>query len=176
MASEEASLIWHEEGLARSHDRKAFDCGEPALNEYLIRYARQNHEAGGAKTFVAVRPDSPTRILGYYSLCPASLEYARTPEVLQRGLGRYDVPVFRLGRLAVDKAVQGRGLGGQLLISAGVRCLAVATQVGGVGLLIDAKNERAAKWYASYGAIALLDTPLSLLLPFAVIKRALASQ
>ena len=168
--------MWREEGLARSHDRKAFDCGEPALNEYLVRYARQNHESGGAKTFVAVPPDSPTRILGYYSLCPASLEYARTPEVLRRGLGRYDVPVFRLGRLAVDRTVQGKGLGGQLLISAGIRCLAVAAQVGGLALLIDAKNERAAKWYASYGAIALLDAPLTLVLPLSVIERTLTSQ
>jgi GNAT superfamily N-acetyltransferase len=145
MVSEETSLRWLEEGLTRSHNRKAFDCGEAALNEYLVRYARQNHESGGAKTFVAVRPDSPTRILGYYSLCPASLEYARTPELLQRGLGRYDVPVFRLGRLAVDKTVQGKGLGGQLLISAGVRCLVVAAQVGGIGLLIDAKKRACSK-------------------------------
>ncbi len=170
------SLVWREESLTRSHERKAFDCGEPALNNYLVRYARQNHESGGAKTFVAVPPDSPTRILGYYSLCPASLEYARTPELLRRGLGRYDVPVFRLGRLAVDRTVQGQGLGGQLLVSAGVRCIAVAAQVGGVALLIDAKNERAAKWYASYGAIALLDAPLTLVLPLSVIERTLTSQ
>jgi len=176
VASEEIKLLWNEESLARSHDRKAFDCGEPALNNYLVRYARQNHESGGAKTFVAVAPDSPTRILGYYSLCPASLEYARTPELLQRGLGRYDVPMFRLGRLAVDRTVQGQGLGGQLLVSAGVRCIAVAAQVGGRALLIDAKNERAAKWYASYGAIALLDAPLTLVLPLSVIERILTSQ
>src|SRR5919198_382482 len=148
------TLVWREEALARSHDRRAFDCGEPTLNDYLVRYARQNHESGGAKTFVAVSSEHPRRILGYYSLCPASLEYARTPESLRRGLGRYDVPVFRLGRLAVDRTVQGKGLGGQLLMAAGWRCLAVAAQVGGVGLLIDAKNERLATWYASYGAIA----------------------
>ena len=170
------SLVWREESLTRSHDRKTFDCGEPALNNYLAHYARQNHESGSAKTFVAVPPTSPTRILGYYSLCPASLEYARTPELLRRGLGRYDVPVFRLGRLAVDITVQGQGLGGQLLNSAGIRCITVAAQVGGVALLIDAKNERAAKWYASYGAIALLDAPLSLLLPFSVIERISANR
>ena len=165
------TLVWREEALARSHDRRAFDCGEPTLNDYLVRYARQNHESGGAKTFVAVSSEHPRRILGYYSLCPASLEYARTPESLRRGLGRYDVPVFRLGRLAVDRTVQGKGLGGQLLMAAGWRCLAVAAQVGGVGLLIDAKNERLATWYASYGAIALFDTPLTLLLPFSTIAK-----
>lgn len=164
---------WREEAIGRSHDRKAFDCGEPALNEYLVRFARQNHESGGAKTLVAVAPSSPTLILGYYSLCPASLEYARTPELVRRGLGRYDVPVFRLGRLAVDCSLQGRGLGGQLLLSAGARCSRVAAQVGGVALLIDAKNDRAAAWYASYGAVALPDAPLSLLLPLAVLENVL---
>jgi GNAT superfamily N-acetyltransferase len=166
--------IWHEESIGRSHDRKAFDCGEPALNDYLTKFARQNHESGGAKTFVAVRPDATTRILGYYSLCPASLEYARTPELVRRGLGRYEVPVFRLGRLAVDKTMQGRGLGSQLLISAGMRCLNVASQVGGVALLIDAKNDRAATWYASYGALPLADAPWSLLLPFPVLENLFA--
>jgi GNAT superfamily N-acetyltransferase len=164
---------WREEAIGRSHDRKSFDCGEPALNEYLERFARQNNESGGAKTLVAVGPDDPTTILGYYSLCPASLEYARTPELVRRGLGRYDVPVFRLGRLAVDRSLQGRGLGGQLLLSAGARCCRVASQVGGVALLIDAKNERSAAWYASYGAVALPDTPLSLLLPLTVLENVL---
>jgi GNAT superfamily N-acetyltransferase len=136
-----------------------------------VRYARQNHDSGGAKTFVAVPPEEPTRILGYYSLSPASVDYARTPALLRRGLGRYEVPVFRLGRLAVDRTAQGQGLGGQLLIAAGVRCLAVAAQVGGVALLIDALNERAARWYSGYGAVPLLDAPLSLVLPLAVLER-----
>ena len=165
------TLTWREEALARSHDRKAFDCGEPALNDYLVRYARQNHEQGGAKTFVAVSQEYPKHILGYYSVCPASVEYERTPETIRHGLGRYDVPVFKLGRLAVDRTSQGQGLGGQLLMSAGRRCLAVARQVGGVGLLIDAKDERVATWYANYGALVLSDAPLTLLLSFSTIEK-----
>ncbi|HKA54541.1 MAG TPA: GNAT family N-acetyltransferase [Candidatus Binatia bacterium] len=165
------TLLWREEAITRAHNRKAFDCGEPDLNEYLVRYARQNHDSGGAKTFVAVPPEEPTRILGYYSLSPASIDYARTPALVRRGLGRYEVPVFRLGRLAVGRAVQGQGLGGQLLIAAGTRCLAVAAQVGGVALLIDAPHERAAQWYSGYGAVPLLDAPLSLVLPLTVIER-----
>jgi GNAT superfamily N-acetyltransferase len=169
------TLVWREEAITRAHDRKRFDCGEPTLNEYLARFARQNHESGGAKTFVAVSPDEPTRVLGYYSLSPASLAYARTPTVLRRGLGRYEVPVFRLARLATDLTVQGQGLGGQLLIAAGMRCRAVATQVGGIALLIDAISERAAQWYSSYGAVPLQDAPLSLVLPLAVIDRLAAN-
>src|SRR5580704_15068881 len=109
-------------------------------------------------------------ILGFYTLSPASLEYARTPEIIRKGVARHDVPVFRLGRLAVNRTVQGHGLGGQLILAAGRRCLLAAREVGGVALLIDAKNDRAAKWYASYGAVPLADASLSLLLPLATIQ------
>lgn len=164
---------WHEEPIAKRHNREVFDCGDTALNEFLRRYARQTHEQGGAKTFVAIRDDDTTQILGFYSLSPAAVEFARTPDVIKRGLARHDVPVFRLGRLAVDRSVQKMGLGGQLLLCAGRRCLRAAQEVGGVALLIDAKNESVARWYAGYGAMPLLDNPLSLLLPLATIKAAL---
>ena len=164
---------WHEEPISKRHNRDAFDCGEEALNEFLRRYARKSHELGGAKTFLAIREDNQETVLGFYSLCPASVEYARTPKILKRGLARYDVPAFRLARLAVDRSVQGQGLGGQLLLVAGRRCLLVSAEVGGVALLIDAKNEKVARWYARYGAIPLLDAPLSLVLPLATIEAAL---
>jgi GNAT superfamily N-acetyltransferase len=167
------TLAWEEAPLATHHDRAAFDCGDGALNNYLQRYARQNHESGGAKCFVAVRADTPARILGFYTLSPASIAYSRTPAVAKKGLARYDVPVFRLGRLAVDQKVQRRGLGGALLLRAAARCIRVANEVGGVGLLIEAKSDRAAQWYAGYGALALLDAPLSLVLPLAIAADAL---
>jgi GNAT superfamily N-acetyltransferase len=164
---------WHEEPIGRQHDREAFDCGEAALNEFLRRYARKSHELGGAKTFLAIDDGDQKTILGFYSLSPASVAYARTPEVARRGLARYDVPAFRLARLAVDRRMQGQGLGGQLLLAAGRRCLLASAEVGGVALLIDAKNERAARWYAGYGAVPMLDAPLSLLLPLKTIEVAL---
>jgi predicted N-acetyltransferase YhbS len=85
------------------------------------------------------------------------------------------VPVFRLARLAVDHKVQGQGLGGQLLLAAGRRCLLAAAEVGGVALFTDAKNDRAAKWYAGYGAVPLADASLSLLLSLVTIEAALKS-
>jgi GNAT superfamily N-acetyltransferase len=164
---------WHEEPIRKRHDREPFDCGEAALNEFLQRYARKSHEMGGAKTFLAIGDSDNQTILGYYSLSPASIAYARTPELIRRGLARHDVPAFRLARLAVDLNVQGQGLGGQLLLAAGQRCLLASAEVGGVAMLIDAKNTKAAAWYASYGALLLLDAPLSLALPLAVIEAAL---
>ena len=158
---------WREEAISKKHDRKSFDCGEAALNEFLQRYARQSHEAGGGKTFVAVREVDDKTILGYYSLAPAALAYADTPELMRRGLARHDVPGFRLARLATDLKLQGQGLGGQLLAAAARRCLRVAAEVGGVILIIDAKSDRAAAWFATYGAVPLADKPLSLVIALA---------
>lgn len=168
-----SETAWHEEPIGKGHDRESFDCGEEALNEFLRRHARQSHERGGAKTFLAIDDAGRKTILGYYSLSPASVEYARTPVAVRRGLARHDVPGFRLARLAVDRRVQGQGLGGQLLLAAGRRCLLASAEVGGVVLVIDAKNARVAAWYAGYGAVPLLDAPLSLLLPLATIEAAL---
>lgn len=165
---------WREEPIGRHHDRKSFDCGAAALNEYLDHYARQNHESGGAKTFVAVSPAAPARVLGFYTISPGSVAFTRVPARFTKKLGRYDVPVFRLGHLAVDRSVQGRGRGGDLLLAAGARALAVAAEVGGVALAIDAKDEKAARWYARFGALALLDDPLKLILPLAVVAEATA--
>jgi GNAT superfamily N-acetyltransferase len=165
---------WREEPISRDHDRKGFDCGSAELNLYLERYARQNHESGGAKTFVAAPLSDPTRILGYYSISPGAIEFARVPAELTKKLGRYDVPVFRLGRLAVSTSIQGQGLGGDLLLAAGTRALAVAAEVGGIALAIDAKDARAAKWYARFGAMTLLDAQLRLVLPLSTIAEAIA--
>jgi hypothetical protein len=166
---------WHEEPIKKRHDRAGFDCGDTDLNDFLQRHARKSHEKGGAKTFLAIDDADATKILGFYSLSPASIAYERTPKIVKRGLARHEVFVFRPGRLEVDMSVQGQGSGGQLLLAAGRRCLYVAAEAGGVALLIDARNERVAKWYASYGAVPLLDAPLSLLLPFKTIHSALAA-
>ena len=169
------AVEWREEAIARHHDRGGFDCGSAELNDYLQKYARQNHGSGGAKSFVAVPPDEPSRVLGYYSISPGAVEFARVPARLTKKLGRYEVPVFRLGRLGVSLSLQGKGLGAELLLAAGVRALSVASQIGGVALAIDAKDERAAGWYERFGAVRLLDDPLKLILPLAVIAETIAA-
>jgi GNAT superfamily N-acetyltransferase len=168
-----SALVWREEALTRHHDRSSFDCRVPALNEYLRRYSRQNHESGGAKTFVAVAPEAPATVLGYYSISPGAVVFAKMPATVTKKLGRYEVPVFRLGRLAVALPLQRCGLGGDLLLAAGERALRVAQEVGGVALAIDAKDERAAAWYQRFGALRLLDDPLKLVLPLETIRAAL---
>lgn len=125
-----SAIVWREEAISKRHNRKNFDCGSAELNEYLRRYARQNHESGGAKTFVAVPPTDPDRVLGYYSISPGAIEFAKVPTSFTRRLGQYEVPVFRLGRLAVSLSIQGSGLGSALLLAAGMRALSVAAEVG----------------------------------------------
>jgi GNAT superfamily N-acetyltransferase len=164
---------WHEEPILKKHDRKSFDCGDPSLNDFLQRYARQSHESGAAKTFLAIDNADNKTILGFYSLAPGALVYAATPETVRRGLARHDVPGFRLARIATDLRWQGQGLGGQLLAAAARRCLRAAAEVGGVVLIIDAKNGRAALWYANYGAVPLSNNPLTLVMSLATLAAGL---
>jgi predicted N-acetyltransferase YhbS len=113
---------WRKEPIGKHHDHAAFNCGDDLLNQFLYRHARQSHEKGGAKTYLAVSGENK-EILGYYSLSPASIAYDSTPKVVKRGLPQHDVPVFRLGRLAVNISAQKQGLCGQLLLAAARRCL-----------------------------------------------------
>ena len=158
---------WHEEPISRKHDRKSFDCGDPSMNDFLQRYARQSHESGAAKTFLAIDTADNKTILGFYSLAPGALAYADTPETVRRGLARHDVPGFRLARIATGLRWQSQGLGGQILAAVARRGLRAAAEVGGVVLIIDANNDRAARWYASYGAVPLSNKPLTLVMPLA---------
>jgi GNAT superfamily N-acetyltransferase len=114
------------------------------MNDFLRRYARQSHDLGAAKTFLAI-DDADQTILGFYSLAPGALAYAGTPAMLRRGLAQHDVPGFRLARIATHVRAQRQGLGGQLLAAAARRCLRAAAEVGGVVLILDAKNKRAAR-------------------------------
>jgi len=95
------------------------------------------------------------------------------PETVTKGLPGHDIGGYLLSRLAASQELQGQGLGGQLLLAAGKRCRRVAAEAGGVFLMIDAKSERAAASYESYGAERLKDTPLKLVLPLATIRQAL---
>jgi GNAT superfamily N-acetyltransferase len=164
---------WHEEPIAKSHDRKNFDCGEAEMNTFLQRFARQGHEQNAVKTFCAVADAQPDRILGFYSLTPASIEHDAVPPSMTKGLARHKVPGFLMARLAVDKSLAGRGLGGQLLLAAALLCIRVTQDVGGVLMIIDAKNDRAAKWYASFGAEPLADQPRTLVVPLSTFAVAL---
>jgi len=113
-----------------------------------------------------VREDSVERICGYYALTLAELEARHLPDVWRKKLPRR-IPGVRLGRLAVDKAFQGRGLGELLLVDALMRARRVTVEAGGIGLFVDAIDERAAEYYVRFGFAPAPDNPLLLLLPVA---------
>lgn len=165
---------WRVEALRRDHDRTGFDCGEPALNEYLARFARQNQESGVARTFVAVRDAEPARVLGYYSLAVGAIDKANLPPPAARRFPNFPLPIARLARLAVDRSQQGKGFGEDLLLDALSRCLRVAEDVGIAAVLIDAKHERAKAFYARYEFDALPDHPLTLWLPLSSVRKLFA--
>ena len=167
---------WVEVPISKNHDRDSFDCGDEDLNQYLRRFARQNHESGVSTAFLFVSDqDSPT-ILGYYTLSPASIDYDLVPESVRKRFPSYELPVYRLGRLAVDISVQGMGLGSHILLAAGRRCINVAAEAGGVAMLIDAKNDRAARWYEGFGAVPAPDNPLTLLMRLDLIAKSLRAR
>jgi len=150
--------------LTRNHDRQGFECGRRELDIWLRQVACQHQDKGLSKSFVAVREDE--RICGYYALTLAELEARHLPDVWRKKFPRR-IPGVRLGRLAVDKAFQGRGLGELLLVDALMRARRVTTEAGGIGLFVDAIDERAAEYYARFGFAPAPDNPLLLLLPVA---------
>ncbi|RFB99111.1 GNAT family N-acetyltransferase [Rhizobium leguminosarum bv. trifolii] len=158
---------WREEAIAKSHDRQSFDCGDLAMNDFFRRYARQSHEHNASKTFCAIDASTPNRVLGFYTVAPSSVAHEGVPALMTKGLAQHEVPGFKLARIATDISVAGHGLGGQLLAAAALRCLRIASEAGGVLLIIDAKGERAAQWYASYGAEPLENQPRTLVMPLA---------
>lgn len=166
-------MEWREDAISSRHDRANFDCGSDDLNDYLRRFARQDHDRGHTKTYVAVPVSERSRILGYYSITTASVDFSAVPEDLTRRFPRYPIPAFRLARLAVHLGLQRRGLGSALFLAAGRRCLRAAEEVGGFALLIDAKDEAAANWYRHLGAITLLGSDSRLVMPVATISRAI---
>ena len=154
--------------LTGNHDRQGFDCGRQELNDWLRKVARQHQDKGLSKTFVATGEDAPDRILGYYALTLAELENRHLPEAWRNKLPRR-IPGVRLGRLAVDRRCQGKGLGELLLIDALTRTRRIYTEAGGIGLFVDAIDEEAAGFYRRFGFAACPDNPLLLFLPAKVM-------
>jgi GNAT superfamily N-acetyltransferase len=157
--------------LGDQHDRKTFDCGEASLNQYLNRYAYQDIRRRLNRVFVVSPPAEPRLVIGYYSLSAGSLAAVDLPEKLRRRLPRYPVPVVLLGRLAVAKSHQGKGLGA-ILIADALQRIALASRVIAVyAVVVDALNERAAEFYQQFGFIRLPGQPLKLFLPMETVTK-----
>jgi GNAT superfamily N-acetyltransferase len=151
------------EPLGAQHRLEGFDCGKQALNDWLLRHARQAHGSGSAKTFVVADDD---RVAGYFSLTVGQVNTLDTPERIRKGMGQYPIPVVILARLAVSTQDQGRGIGFGLLQDAIRRTLLIAEQAGIRAMLTHPIDDDAAKFYTRFGFIAspLREQQLLLLL------------
>ena len=153
--------------LDGNHDRTAFDCGVPALNLYLRSYALQNQKKGIVRNYAATHQESKV-VVAYYSLVYASLHQKLLPSKVVKGLGKYDIPIMLLARLAVDHREQGKGLGKALLKDAILRTMQAADIAGLKLLLVHAKDEAATEFYCKHGFEPVLDDPRKLFLPVPV--------
>ena len=150
--------------LDGAHDRSVFDCGVPALNLYLRNYALQNQKRGIVRNYVTTHAEHKV-VVGYYSLVFASLDQKLLPPKLVRRLGKYDIPMMLLARLAIDHREQGHGLGKALLKDAILRTMQAAEIAGLKLLLFHAKQGPAVEFYRKHGFVSVLDDPLQLFLP-----------
>ena len=152
--------------LDAGHDRTAFNSDSEPLNRYLREQATQDVRRRVAACFVALADGS--RIAGYYTLASASLLLADLPASTGKKLPRYPtVPAVRMGRLAVDQAFKGQGLGGALLADALHRT--ARSEIAAYALIVDAKDDAAATFYRHHGFIPLPDSPLAMFLPLATV-------
>jgi GNAT superfamily N-acetyltransferase len=151
---------------------ESFDCGEPSLNIWLAQYARQAAAAGSARTFVTIDSEQE-RVVGYHALAAASIEQTAATERMRQGMPRHPIPAILLARLAVDRSVQGRGLGAWLLADAMRRALTAAEQVGIRVLVVHALDERAAAFYARQGLAPSTTDPQHLMILIKDIRAAL---
>jgi len=152
------------EPVGAQHRLEGFDCGKPALNDWLLRHARQAQGSGSAKTFVVADDDG--RVAGYFSLTVGQIDTLEAPERLRKGMGQYPLPVVILARLAVSAQDQGRGIGLGLLQDAIRRTMLIAEQAGIRAMLTHPIDEDAARFYIRFGFVAspLRERQLLLLL------------
>lgn len=153
--------------LAASDTVEWFDCGQPALNQFLQRFALVNQKSNSAQTYVSCFAG---KVVGFYSLAVGSIEPATAPPRVIKGIPQHPVPVMILARLAVHLQHQGAGLGKALLKDALMRTAQAADIVGIRALLVHAKDEPARQWYLNWEFEPSASDPFHLFLLLKDIK------
>jgi GNAT superfamily N-acetyltransferase len=158
--------------LGPAHDRAGFSCGVPALDRYIRELASQDVRRRVSNCFVAV--DAAGKLAGYYTLAATSLPLLELAPEHARRLPRYAAfPACLVGRLAVDHAFQGQGLGSALLVDAMARALRAEPAI--FAMIVDAKDEAAQRFYLHHGFQSFGSQPMSLYLPLAEVARRLGA-
>lgn len=162
-------MTWEIHGLHEHHLLAQFDCGKESLNAWLNRHALNNIALGLGRTLVAVRPGEK-RVESFFCVSAGTVRFDHVPEHQKRRLPRYPIPTMHIGRLAVDKTVQGRGLGSALLVEALRRAANVSADIGIYAVDVLALDEDAKAFYLKYGFIEMLDDALHLFMPIATAR------
>jgi GNAT superfamily N-acetyltransferase len=158
------------EPLGAQHDLSAFDSGEVSLDEWLRKRALPNQVSGASRTFV-VRDG--TKVIGYYALASGAVTAATAPGKFRRNMPD-PIPVVLLGRLAIDRSDQGRGLGRSLFRDAALRVLQAADAIGIRGMVVHALSDDARRFYLALGFTECPHDPLVLVVTLQDMKAALA--
>jgi GNAT superfamily N-acetyltransferase len=164
-----ASELLAPEHLTAAHDVSAFDSGVPELDDWFRKRALANEDTGASRTYVVC---AGGRVVGYYALATGSVAHEQALGRVRRNMPD-PVPVMILGRLAVDRAWQGRSLGSSLLRDAVLRTLQAA-KIGGIrAILVHAISEEARRFYQRHGFGTSPVDPLTLMITVAEAEKAL---
>lgn len=155
------------EPLEPDHNLNEFSCGIPELDQWLRDYSRRNERNDVSRTFVVCRGK---RVVGYYALAAGAVARVDSPKSFSRNSPN-PIPVFLLGRLAIDQREQGNGLGGFLLRDALLRCLNAADSIGARAVMVDAISDDAIRFYQRFEFMPSPINPNMLFLPMSYIRR-----
>ena len=151
------------EPLAEHHDLAAFSCGVQSLDDWLRRRARSNQASGTSRTFVACDGAS---VVAYYALASGAVSAAEAPGRFRRNMPD-PIPVAVLGRLAVDQAYAGKGLGRALMRDCSRRVMQAAESIGIRGVIVHAISEDAKAFYLAQGLDVSPVQPMTLMVTLA---------
>lgn len=146
--------------LTDKHDLTLFESGHGSLDDWLRRRARANQVSGASRTYVV---GEGAQVVGYYCLASGALASIDAPGPLRRNMPD-PIPMAILGRLAIDRQWQGKGLGTALLQDAVLRATQAAHIMGVRGLLVHAISDDAKAFYEHYGFTASPAYPMTLVL------------
>jgi GNAT superfamily N-acetyltransferase len=154
--------------LAWEHQIEDFHSGVEPLDDWLKRHARHNETEGGSRTFVVC---TGQRVVGYYSLAATSLLPTMATGRVRRNMPN-PIPAVLLGRLAIDRGWQAKGLGTDLLRDATMRVLAAGEAIGVRAMLVHAISPEAKAFYERRGFKPSPIEPMTLMITLAEVKRA----
>jgi ribosomal protein S18 acetylase RimI-like enzyme len=163
---------WRIERLGRTHLRDQFDCGQPALDNFIGSLVSQYEKRNLGRTYVAVR-GSEQQVSGYYTIASGAVDFASLPAEGAKKLPKHPIPVVLIARLAVDRTVQGQRIGEMLLLDALARSVELSDKLGIHAVVVDALDQQAKAFYEKYRYIPLLDSELHLYLPVSTIRASL---